>query len=135
MSRHCLMYLLLVAFLGFTHRLSLLDRLRIAGIISQWLVVTLHVVHTLPIFHDESPWSWNVLPTKNVLFLVIHCWSKFPANGPFIFSRTTQKRLPPSECNCYRWKPWNFPLRKFRNTAIWGGTSVTYLLNAPCIFI
>ncbi|GBO29002.1 hypothetical protein AVEN_44940-1 [Araneus ventricosus] len=47
----------LLLFPAFPHRLSLCDRLRTAGPISQWLDVTLHVAHILPIPHNESPYS------------------------------------------------------------------------------
>ena len=80
----------------FPKLLSLCNHLQTADTISLWLDVTLHVVHILWIFHDESLYSWNVLSTKNVFPRVLQRWIKFPVNAPFS-SRTTHQWLSLSE--------------------------------------
>lgn len=56
---------------GFLHRLSLCNVLWTAGTINQKLDLILNVAHTLPISHDESRYTWNVLRTKNVPFRIL----------------------------------------------------------------
>lgn len=128
----------LFVFLAFTHRLSLCDCLWTVDTISGWLVVILHVSHTLPIFHEESSWSWNVLATKDVLFSVFQRWSKFLADASFFFLV-----LRRNDCHCpnetatvgSRGTQLSSAQTShlFRNTAISGETSVTYFLNSLCI--
>lgn len=98
--RHATVRPLLLAVLAFPHQLSLYAHLRTDGPILQWLDVILHVVHTLWISHDKSPYSGNVFPTEEKtipgtsIFEQISSWRT-------IFSRSTQQQLSLSKHNYY----------------------------------
>lgn len=103
--------------------------------------VILYLVNTLPMFHDESPYSWHILHAKMYCSMYFNT-PKSPFDAP-VSSASTQRHVSVATLDCHypnKLQPFkfNYNLYKFLSCFLMlssiRGASVCYFLNSHCIY-
>lgn len=127
-SSLCLMRSQLLDLMAYSHRLSMCNHLLTAGTVTHF-----HAAPTLPIFHDEFPRSWNVLPTKDILFRVLQHSSMFTDDALFFVVWCVNDCHYPSEIATIGTLLSAKTSHLLCNTVICGRASGTCFVNALCV--
>ena len=117
-------------------RLSQCNHLHTASTISQQLDMTLQVLHVLSIFHNESLFSWSILPKKMNCSACFYDGVNFQLTHHFLLILGADSCHYPNKIpatgSCGTELLSAQALISFRNIAICVRTSITYFLTAHC---